>query len=217
MYQPFKINRNLLTCIKSTFSLTSPGFCWKKVLKIDRQFTWVQKWLGGGWEDKSWQNIYYSWEQFTLPISLPGDQKDSLLSYGATDRGTLWRVLAGSHWWRLVELLAWTNHGQAQPGQSSTWLASESRPWWLHSEGPRVLHVPVQGAAQRPPELPRHLCDIYIDPVCICIGPQCLPLGNYNYELSLSIIFVRGHPTLVNHAGDSINNSTTVKYWWLWS
>ena len=127
----FTMKRNLLTCIKSTFSLTSPGFrlikfSLKKVWKIDRQFTSVQKGLGGGWEDKSWQNIYYSSEQFALPISLPGDQKDSLLSYGATDRGTLWRVLAGSHWWRLVELLAWTNHGQAQPGQSSTWLASES-------------------------------------------------------------------------------------------
>ena len=33
----------------------------------------------------------------------------------------------------------------------------------------------------------------YIDPVCIC--PR----------------------TLVNHAGNSINYSTTVKYWWLWS
>ena len=54
MYQSFTINRNLLTCIKSTFSLTSPGFRFikfslKKVLKIDRQFTWVQKGWGGDW------------------------------------------------------------------------------------------------------------------------------------------------------------------------
>ena len=156
MHQPFTINRNLLTCIKSTFSLISPGFRfirfslkksfenWQTIYLSPERVGW---WLGGQILTK-----YLLFVRTVRPsYLLPGDQKDSLLSYWATDRGTLWRVLAGSHWWRLVELLAWTNHGQAQPGQSSTWLASEGgRPWWLHSEGPQVLLVPVQGAAQRP-------------------------------------------------------------------
>ena len=187
MHQPFTINRNLLTCIKSTFSLISPGFRFIRFsLKksFDRQITWVQKGWGGGWEDKSWQNIYYSSEQFALPISFP-ETRRTLCSAIEPQTAALcddcWQALIGGDWWSFWPGPITARHSQGRAALNSP-----------QNHGPGDFTVKAPGCSMFPSrEQPRGLSDIYIDPVCICIGPPCLPQGNYTDELSLGIICPR--------------------------
>ena len=158
MHQPFTINRNLLTCIKSTFSLISPGFRFIR-FSLKKHFeNWqtilLESRKGGVVAGKTnLDKIFIIRENSSPFLSHYPETRRTLCSAIEPQTAALcdecWQALIGGDWWSF-----WPGPITARHSQDRAALGSPqnhwSRPWWLHSEGPRVLHVPVQGAAQRP-------------------------------------------------------------------